>query len=187
MSVSVVWLKRDLRLADHQPLCRALSSGLPVLIFYSFEPMLLKDPRYSERHWRFVSQSLQDMNRRLREKGLRVLVFQSELLSLLALLHAENPIATVYSHEETGVDLTFQRDTEVKKWLGDQGIPWHETPTNGIERGRRDRSGWNARWRDVMSAPQEIPIWQAMSAPPPIPGGALDNALLRTPPQSWLQ
>ncbi|MEP4146052.1 MAG: deoxyribodipyrimidine photo-lyase [Halioglobus sp.] len=187
MSVSVVWLKRDLRLNDHQPLCRALSSGRPVLIFYCFEPMLLNDSRYSERHWRFVSESLRDMNRQLRKKGFRVLVFQSELLPLLEIMHAENPISAIYSHEETGVDLTFQRDLNTAKWLESKGIAWHESPTNGVQRGRTDRRGWNLRWTEIMSAPKEQPVWQARAVPPPATGGALSTRLLRTPPESWLQ
>lgn len=52
MAIAVVWLKRDLRLSDHQPLADAVASGLPVLLLYCFEPMLLADPHYSARHWR---------------------------------------------------------------------------------------------------------------------------------------
>lgn len=187
MSISVVWLKRDLRLNDHQPLLRALSSGLPVFIFYCFEPMLLNDPRYSERHWRFVSQSLQDMNRQLRQNRFRVLVFQSDALPLFKLIHAESPISAVYSHEETGVDSTFGRDRCIASWLNNEGIAWHESPTNGVQRGRTDRKGWNRRWSEVMKMPQDQPIWDAVCAPPPLAGGALGEALLRSPPEQWLR
>lgn len=52
--INLVWLKRDLRLTDHAPLQAALTSGRPTLLLYLFEPMLLGDAHYSERHWRFV-------------------------------------------------------------------------------------------------------------------------------------
>ena len=65
MAIAVVWLKRDLRLTDHQPLQAAVATGLPVLLLYCFEPMLLSDPHYSARHWRFVRESLQDLQQRL--------------------------------------------------------------------------------------------------------------------------
>jgi len=86
---AVVWFKRDLRLSDHAPLCEAIASGRPLLLIYCFEPSLLADPHYATRHWRFVTQSLRDMNRRLKPLGTRVHVFLSEMLPLLqALQHS---------------------------------------------------------------------------------------------------
>lgn len=49
-TINLVWLKRDLRLTDHLPLQHALSSENPTVLLYIFEPMLLDDPHYSERH-----------------------------------------------------------------------------------------------------------------------------------------
>ncbi|MFT6206586.1 MAG: deoxyribodipyrimidine photo-lyase, partial [Colwellia sp.] len=54
--VNIVWLKRDLRLSDHQPLSESTQSGL-TLVYYVFEPLLIADPHYDERHWRFIWQS----------------------------------------------------------------------------------------------------------------------------------
>lgn len=50
--IAIVWLKRDLRLRDHEPLQRAIASGHRVLLWYCFEPELVADPHYDERHWR---------------------------------------------------------------------------------------------------------------------------------------
>ena len=63
--INIVWLKRDLRLTDHEPLSDAIKSGL-TLLCYVFEPELIKDPHYDERHWRFVWQSLDDLNTQLK-------------------------------------------------------------------------------------------------------------------------
>ncbi len=57
-SVSVVWFKRDLRLQDHAPLKAAIEAGNPILLLYIFEPVLYEQSQYSQRHWRFVWQSL---------------------------------------------------------------------------------------------------------------------------------
>ena len=51
MSISVIWLKRDLRLEDHAPLYRAIEAGRPLMVIYCFEDSLVEDPRYSTRHW----------------------------------------------------------------------------------------------------------------------------------------
>ena len=66
-AIDVVWFKRDLRLSDHAPLAQAADSPLPCLLIYNFEPILLDDPHYSHRHWRFVYQSLCDLNAQLKK------------------------------------------------------------------------------------------------------------------------
>lgn len=54
----VVWLKRDLRLADHPALAAAASSGLPVVVLYVYEPSLLQALDFSRCHLEFINQSL---------------------------------------------------------------------------------------------------------------------------------
>ena len=72
--VNLVWLKRDLRLSDHQPLASAVDSGL-TLLYYVFEPCLVNDPHYDLRHWRFVWQSIQNLNQQLSAFNTQVYVF----------------------------------------------------------------------------------------------------------------
>ena len=61
LDINVVWLKRDLRISDNHALMDSLESGL-TLLYYAFEPILIDDPHYDKRHWRFVWQSIQDIN-----------------------------------------------------------------------------------------------------------------------------
>ena len=55
-SIVVVWFKRDLRLHDNEALNNAINSGKRVLLLYAFEPLLLNDPHYSQRHWNFIKE-----------------------------------------------------------------------------------------------------------------------------------
>ena len=43
-TVNIVWLKRDLRSRDHEPLLKAESAGIPYLIIYVFEPSRIEYP-----------------------------------------------------------------------------------------------------------------------------------------------
>jgi len=63
--ITLVWLKRDLRLEDHAPLLKAAELGLPTLIFYAWEPSLLSSPNYSNRHWNFIAESLSEIRNEL--------------------------------------------------------------------------------------------------------------------------
>ena len=155
--MNVVWFKRDLRLADHAPLAAAIERGEPLLLLYIVEPTLLRDPHYRGRHWHFIAQSLQAMNDELAVLGAQIQVLEGEPVSLLNTLHQSQPIGHLYSHEETGLEVTFERDRQVAAFCTAQGIAWHEYQTNGIQRGRCDRRGWNGAWQRVMSG-AEIPL-----------------------------
>lgn len=81
--ISIVWFKRDLRLADHAPLRAAIDAGKPILLLYCFEPTLRKDPHYSRRHFRFLEESLLDLNERLAVFSTKVVCLREEVLPVL--------------------------------------------------------------------------------------------------------
>ena len=107
MEVNVIWLKRDLRLSDHKPLAMAAQCDLPVLLIYCYEPSLMATRESDERHWRFVMQSVEDMNARLSAYGTRVLCLHDEVKSAFDRLRVHYTIHTVYSYQETGLSITF--------------------------------------------------------------------------------
>ena len=66
-AVNIVWLKRDLRSQDHEPLFRAECAGIPYLIIYLFEPSRIEYPDTSQRHLQFVYHSIGNLNKVLSE------------------------------------------------------------------------------------------------------------------------
>lgn len=64
----LVWLKRDLRVEDHQPLLEASRRG-PCVILYIYEPEVMAGPDYDARHLLFINQSLSALEDRLSELG----------------------------------------------------------------------------------------------------------------------
>jgi len=157
--MNVLWFKRDLRLRDHEPLARALEAGKPLLLVYVLEPSLVADPHYNERHWRFVVQSLLDLNRQLKPYGAQLHILQSEVVPALEAIHRKHRIETLFSYEETGLKITFDRDRVVAKWCQKRGIVWRESPCNGVIRALQLRDEWSARWHQRMAAPQADPDW----------------------------
>lgn len=151
MAIAVLWLKGDLRLTDHQPLLEAAASGLPVLLLYCFEPMLLNDPHYSARHWRFVRESLQDIQQRVPRGSLYVI--KQDILATLEHLHQRFTIAQLFSHQEVGLDNTYARDKAVQQWCDAHAVDWHEAPYAAVVRGLKQRDNWDTHWKKVMRAP----------------------------------
>ncbi len=156
--ISIVWLKRDLRLRDHEALARAIDAGFPVLLLYCFEPSLIQAPQSEDRHWRFVWESLQDMQKGLAEFNGRVEVLHAELEEVFSVLADHFQIQGVYSHQETGLKITYDRDLRMKDLLQSRNIPWYEFLQQGVERGRRNRDRWNNLWFALMKSPLKNPV-----------------------------
>jgi deoxyribodipyrimidine photo-lyase len=145
--MNIYWFKRDLRIDDNQALKSALSS--PCLVMYVYEPSVSFHYDFDIRHWRFIHQSIED----LRSQGLYVLEFYGEVLNILDYLTSIYDVQSVYSHQETGNDLTFRRDRQVKSFLKARKISWHEFQSNAVIRGLRSRSQWDAQWIQTMKKP----------------------------------
>ncbi|WP_439105570.1 FAD-binding domain-containing protein [Congregibacter sp.] len=181
---ALVWLKRDLRLQDHEPLEAALATGLPVVLLYCFEPELLTDPHYDDRHWRFVWESLSDLRQTLDPRSRALQICQGEPRDIFRALAAAKQIHSVYSHEETGLAKTFARDRDVAKTLKTHAIPWQEFSSNGVQRGRKNRRGWNQNWTRHMSKARSV------TDPRKIQGSRECEQVLRAfhlqdPPKHW--
>lgn len=151
--VSIVWLKRDLRLQDHAPLAAAMASPYPTVLLYCFEPSLMKEPEYDSRHWRFVHQSLCDLNALLLPLKVSVSIVYCEVVQALNHLHTVYGMAGVFSHMETGLAITYARDRVVGQWLLANNIAWREYPAYGVQRARQNRKGWIMDWYAYMNAP----------------------------------
>jgi deoxyribodipyrimidine photo-lyase len=62
-------------------------------------------------------------------------------------------IAAIYSHQETGNMRTYERDIAVAQYLDKSGIPWYQSPSNGVVRCLQDRDNWSKIWNSRMTAP----------------------------------
>lgn len=157
--VALVWLKRDLRWEDHEPISAAIDSGYPLILWYNFEPILLSDKHYSARHWHFISESLKDFDGFLQSMGARVLQMYGSVSDNFTRLSEIFEVTRVYSYRETGLKITFDRDKFFSRVLAQENIPWIEFNTNGVERGLKHRIGWRDRWEAFMESSRSHPLW----------------------------
>ena len=155
--MNVLWFKRDLRLNDHAPLKWLAAQDEPAVLLYIFEPELIQDEHYSQRHWCFVWQSLLDMQQRLDKYGHRLWIRTGSAITILQQLQAVQPIKNLCSYQEVGIDITYQRDIKIKQWCESTDITWHEWPTDAVIRGLKSRENWDAHWKKVMRAPLDSP------------------------------
>jgi deoxyribodipyrimidine photo-lyase len=147
-----VWLKRDLRLRDHRPLVEASRAG-PVLLLYIIEPELIAAPDFDGLHWEFIRQALVELAASVRERGGMLCIQHGEATEVLAKLHLSHAFVGLWSHEETGNALTYERDQRVARWARAAGVNWQEFSQNGVVRRLRDRDGWARIWEARMAEP----------------------------------
>ena len=169
--VNVVWFKRDLRLRDHAPLKAAMEAGKPLVLLYTFEPSMMQAPQYSDRHWQFVLQSLEDLNTQLSALATQIIIRHEEVEESFDLLAKHFTIKAVYSYQETGLFGSFARDLMMQCYFAQHEIQWNEFQMNGVHRGITNRATWRKDWYYFMTLPQDHPDWEQF-----IPGLSMEEA-----------
>jgi deoxyribodipyrimidine photo-lyase len=149
--LQIIWLKRDLRLQDNEAIYNALQSDKRVLFMYVFENSLLEDDHYDVRHWNFIKQSLVDLNESLKSYNTKVLSVTSEVTTVFNQLQNYYKINAVFSHQETGLLVTYNRDKDFIRYCRNNSISWVENKNNGVLRGLLNREDWLDKWEDYMS------------------------------------
>ncbi len=140
--INIVWFKRDLRLQENEAVFNALKSDEPVLLLYVFEQLLIDDNHYSQRHWDFIKQSLVDLNEQLEPYNSKVLVVHSDIIAAVNQLLNKYHITDLYSHQETGILVSYERDKSFTRFCKNNLIDWHESINNGVQRGLKNRDQW---------------------------------------------
>ncbi|WP_211093295.1 cryptochrome/deoxyribodipyrimidine photo-lyase family protein [Flammeovirga agarivorans] len=151
--INIVWLKRDLRTQDHLPLFHANKSNLPYLIIYIFEPRMISYDDTSQRHLQFIYHSILQMNQQLKSSHHRVELFYGESFNVFQYLSQLFTIRNVFSYQESGIQITYERDIEVHQLLKKNNSKWSEYQRDGIIRGIKNRNGWDKAWKQEMTMP----------------------------------
>ncbi|MFM2265083.1 MAG: Deoxyribodipyrimidine photolyase PhrB2 [Bacteroidota bacterium] len=151
-AINIVWFKRDLRFTDHEPLFLAQQSELPVLLVYFFEPSVMNYDDADERHWRFIYESIQDMQPKLEPLGGTIYTFHAEVLPVFQALSKQFLIKNVFSHQEVGNKITYDRDMAMETFFKSTQIVWQQSQLHGVIRKLASRKNWDKRWEAVMQA-----------------------------------
>ena len=148
--VNIVWFKRDLRFTDNEALFHAHQSGLPLLLVYFFEPSVMNYDDADTRHWRFIYESIQDLQRKLNVSNTKIYFFHNEAETVFSELVQHFDIQTVFSHQEIGNKITFDRDIAMQEFFQKNKIVWNQFQMHGVIRKLKSRQDWDKRWEAVM-------------------------------------
>jgi deoxyribodipyrimidine photo-lyase len=125
-----------------------MNSQYPCFALFLFEPEVESYQDFDIRHWQFAYQSLCELKIPIHMVYGSALDVFNELIKIY-------DINAVYSHEETGNKITYDRDREIKTLLKENSILWREYQSNGVLRGRKNRKGWDAAWAKYVNTPEQ--------------------------------
>jgi deoxyribodipyrimidine photo-lyase len=154
--IAIVWFKRDLRFTDHEALYHAQKQKLPILLIYCFEPSVMHFEDSDVRHWRFVHQSLQDMQAKLSDLNTQIAVFHNESTVVFEEIQKHYSIKNIYSHQEIGNKITYDRDLLIQEFCLKNNIQWIEYQHNGVVRKLKSRRNWEKLWKQHMEATPKL-------------------------------
>jgi deoxyribodipyrimidine photo-lyase len=152
-AINIVWLKRDLRTQDHASFAAAEKESLPYLIIFLFEPEMISYKDTSLRHLRFQYLSIKDMNKTLLASNKKVEILYGDAVEVFDYLCNGFSVNKVFSYQESGTLITYNRDILVAELFKKYGCEWIEFQRDGIKRAIKNRDGWDVSWKEVMHAP----------------------------------
>lgn len=151
-SINVVWFKRDLRFTDHEPLFMAQQDHLPILLIYFFEPSIMNYDDSDVRHWRFIYESVLEMQAKLRSITAELYFFHGDVEPVFKELLQVYDVKAVFSHQEIGNKITFDRDIAMQSFFNENNIIWKQSQMHGVIRRLKSRNIWDKHWENVMRA-----------------------------------
>ncbi|MBM3617176.1 MAG: deoxyribodipyrimidine photo-lyase [Alphaproteobacteria bacterium] len=123
--LSIVWLRRDLRLYDHAAFAAALAGKGSIQPVFVFDTDILEAfPQKDDRRLTFIAEALVRMDAELGKAGGKLLVLHGKAQELLPKLAKESGAAAVYCSADYE-PATRERDKAVAKDLEKLGVAFH--------------------------------------------------------------
>jgi deoxyribodipyrimidine photo-lyase len=125
MDISICWLRRDLRLADHAALYHALKGGHPVLALFIFDQNILnkldnkKDARLT-----FIHQTLANLREELHQHGSSLLVKLGSPEKVWPEIIKAYQVKAVYANHDYE-PCAIKRDDGLAEYLRSEEIPFY--------------------------------------------------------------
>jgi deoxyribodipyrimidine photo-lyase len=120
--VNIFWFRRDLRVDDNHGFFEALSTGLPVVPVFIFDPEILAQfPNPNDARLTFIHRYLTDLDLEFRKYNSSLQVYFSSPEVVFGRLAAKYSIHSVYTNTDYE-PASIARDQKVAKLLQDKGV-----------------------------------------------------------------
>ncbi len=176
MAATLIWFRRDLRLADHAVVEAACRRG-PVLPVFVLDDALLFHPETAVARVAFLLESLRALDRDWRRIGGRLLVRRGEPAQTLRALARAAGADRLMAHTDSERLVGRVRDARVSRLLAAEGIAVDWIEPAGATGELLPYAAWRRLWHGAMAAPLHsspdrvvVPEPRGALADRPIPG-----------------
>ncbi len=171
MKRTLVWFRRDLRIADHMPLYRAACRGAVIPVFV-FDRALLHHPETSPARVEFMLDCLAALDQDLRSRGGRLILRYGDPVEVLPQLVRETQADGIYAHIDFERIYGRVRDARLNQRLAQEQIKirWFEPPATTPD--LMPYPHYRALWFQEMDA-DLVPIPPRISVLPDLEGEPL--------------
>lgn len=170
MNRTIVWFRRDLRIADHAPLYRAALRGAVIPVFV-FDRALLHHPETAPSRVAFMLACLVCLDQDLRERGGRLILRYGDPVEVLPQIVQETQAEGIYAHLDYERIYGRVRDARLNQTLAQQHlkIRWFEPAagTPDLLRYPQYRDFWYAEMRaELVPTPSQIQVPPEIASDP---------------------
>lgn len=141
---TLVWLKKDIRVFDHQALFEGSHKG-NIACLYIYEPLWFCSYEFDISHLNFLNECLIELSIELNKFNIPLITRIGNASTVFTNLYHEIKFDEILSHEETGNNWTYRRDTEVANTLKTLGVKWTEYRQFSVIRGLKKRIKWQEK------------------------------------------
>jgi deoxyribodipyrimidine photo-lyase len=96
------------------------------------------------------------MQSKLVKNAANIYYFHSEVQVVFEELLHEYDIQSVFSHQEIGNKVSYDRDISMQSFFDSNKISWKQSQMHGVIRKLKSRSDWDKRWENVMRANPKV-------------------------------
>lgn len=153
----VVWIRRDARVHDHDPLSTAVSAaksdGGKLIVLYIYDPVELKSDTFHESHLQFINEGLQSLDETLRAHGGQLVYRKGNPIDVLRTLHEFQKLTAVYLHDDVETGAVSASIHKTLAWASANSVRTVRIRQDGVIPEGRPAAGWAAVWATYMHAP----------------------------------
>jgi deoxyribodipyrimidine photo-lyase len=91
-----------------------------------------------------------EMQSKLANLNSKIYIFHTEARLVFETLAKQFTIHTIFSHQEIGNRITYNRDLDIHEFCKTNKIVWKEFQMHGVIRKLKSRHLWNERWQKTM-------------------------------------
>jgi deoxyribodipyrimidine photo-lyase len=170
MNRTIVWFRRDLRIADHAPLYRAALRGAVIPVFV-FDRALLHHPETAVARVAFMLECLRSLDQDLRDRGGRLILRSGDPVTVLPQLVRETQAEGIYAYLDFERIYGRVRDARLNRALeqAQMKIRWFEplATTADLIPYPDYRDLWFADMRrDLIPAPSRVQVPDTVTSEP---------------------